>query len=434
MVAGGQDASLSTTLPVVAYDPIADRWDDSTNLNVVGTFLQAAADSATGRALFVSEHMSTDNVDDAFLSDGTTWVSSRMGTPREGHAVAFAGGKFVVTGGWGAYANPTAGADSFPSIQMETASAEVLDPATGVWSEGGSMPGGARIWHRMTVLADGHRILVTGGCLPGGPLSTADILDVSTMNWSQTSPMPSARCRHGAVLLHDGRVLVTGSTLNGGLQIGADTELYDPNTNAWRSAAPMHQARREHVTLLLPDGRVLVAGGTDDAVDGEVGALASAEVYDPGADTWTVLALMHVARRSPTGAVLGDAAYVTGGTNADTVPSTKNPGATMSGSVHVLADTERLTFDSMAPPTPASPPAPAAMAPVLPPSPSTPDSTTPATPSSPSTPAAPATSAPSGGSNAGCSMQPDVPSGLRWTWLVLAGLMWWCARGRGKPH
>jgi hypothetical protein len=248
---------------------------------VVGTFLQAAEDSTTGRALFISEHMSVDNVDDAFLSDGTSWVSSRMHTPREGHAVAFAGGKFVVTGGWGAYPNPTRGSpDSFPSFQMETASTEVLDPATGGWSDGGSMPGGARIWHRMTALADGRRILVTGGCLPNGPLNTADILDVQTMTWSPAPQMASARCRHGAVLLHDGRVLVTGSALNSGLLIGADSELYDPATNAWRSAAPMRQARTEHVTLLLSDGRVLVAGGTDNAVEGEVGALASAEVYN----------------------------------------------------------------------------------------------------------------------------------------------------------
>jgi hypothetical protein len=272
----------------------------------------------------------------------------------------------------------------------------------------------------MTALADGRRILVTGGCLPDGPLSTADILDVQTMTWSPAPPMASARCRHGAVLLQDGRVLVTGSTLNSGLQIGADTELYDPAMNAWRSAAPMHQARREHVTLLLPDGRVLVAGGTDNAVDGEVGALASAEVYDPSADTWTILASMHVARRSPTGAVLGDAVYVTGGTNADTVPSTKNPGTTMPGSVQVLADTERLTFDSMATATPPSPRAPASVAT--------------ATPPSPPAPAATTASAPSGGSSAGCSVQPGVPSGTRWTWLALAGLIWKCARRRGKAY
>jgi MYXO-CTERM domain-containing protein len=200
---------------------------------------------------------------------------------------------------------------------------------------------------RMTTLADGHRVLVTGGCLSDGPQRTADILDVATMSWSRAADMESTRCRHGAVLLRDGRVLVTGASSRQGLQIDASVEIYNPMTDNWSPAAPMHQARIEHAALLLPDGRVLVVGGTSDAINGEVGALASAEIYDPTIDSWTMLPVLHDARRSPAAAVLSDGVYVTGGSNATGVPSPKDPNVIETGTVQILATTERLTLSAL---------------------------------------------------------------------------------------
>jgi hypothetical protein len=90
----------------------------------------------------------------------------------------------------------------------------------------------------------------------------------------------SRRARHKALLLHDGRVLVAGGgtdppTANNVL---ASVELFDPATGAWTPAAPMTDARYDFDMVLLPDGRVLVAGGSNNATDGNLGALASAEI------------------------------------------------------------------------------------------------------------------------------------------------------------
>jgi hypothetical protein len=48
------------------------------------------------------------------------------------------------------------------------------------------------------------------------------------------------------------------------------------------AAAPMNTSRVFHAATLLPNGKVLVTGGQVDAA-----WTASAEVYDPAANTWS---------------------------------------------------------------------------------------------------------------------------------------------------
>lgn len=86
--------------------------------------------------------------------------------------------------------------------------------------------------------------------------------------------MAEARLGHTVTLLPDGRVLVTG-----GLDVDrnplASAELYNPGTNSWSSAGNMVEARYSPTETLLPSGKVLVAGGQHlDSIT------ASAEIYN----------------------------------------------------------------------------------------------------------------------------------------------------------
>ena len=57
-------------------------------------------------------------------------------------------------------------------------------------------------------------------------------------------------------------------------------------SGAWSPAASLNIARDAQTATLLNSGKVLLAGGNQGG--GVTGNLASAEVYDPSANTWTV--------------------------------------------------------------------------------------------------------------------------------------------------
>src|SRR5882724_2372361 len=229
-------------------------------------------------------------------ASGTWAATGSLATARFVHtATLLPNGKVLVTGG----AN-TSGA---------LASAELYDPATGSWTATGSMAT-ARTFHTATLLGNG-KVLVAGGATvasnadPGANtayFASAELYDPATGIWTPTGLLNDARAGHTATLLNNGKVLVAGG--RNGVYL-ASAELYDPATGTWTATGLQSDARYGHTATLLDNGKVFVAGGHNGVF------LASAQLYDPATGSWTdtfgSLAsrrAYHTATRLPNGKIL----------------------------------------------------------------------------------------------------------------------------------
>ena len=196
-----------------------------------------------------------------------------------------------------------------------TATAEIFDAGTRRWSRAGSL-GVRRMAHAAVRLRDG-RVLVAGGGTfsSGSPPAyerSAEVYDPAVNRWSSAADMAIPRANHTATLLRDGRVLVAGGLNSVGRGV-ASAELYDPATNRWSPAGSMREPRFHHTATLLPNGKVLVAGGHFLTSDGSTVALASAELYDPGANRWSSAPPMSVRRDNHTATPLFDGRVLVAG-------------------------------------------------------------------------------------------------------------------------
>ncbi|KFE65314.1 Kelch repeat-containing protein [Hyalangium minutum] len=129
-------------------------------------------------------------------------------------------------------------------------------------------------------------------------------LPTCTPGWATTGALAAARSGSTATLLPSGKVLITGGYNGGAL---ATAELYDPGSGTWSTLSPMISPRGSHTATLLPNGKVLVAGGNNGD------AIAAAEVYDPASNTWSATAPMLSRRDGPSATLLANGKVLVAG-------------------------------------------------------------------------------------------------------------------------
>ena len=257
------------------------------------------------------------------LAQGAAWVTNTsMTSPHYWHtATLLPSGEVLVAGGY----------DNTGS----TTNAELYNPAAKTWTVTGGM-NDARADFTATLLTNGQVLVAGGTFYQAGnfwTLASAELFDPTTGTWTNTGSMATARYGHTATLLPNEQVLVAGGTYFNGVSLSdlTNCELYDPSTGTWAATGGLNEGRAFHTATLLPSGMVLVAGGEGES-EYSVGAVSSAELYDPASGTWTMTAnpmnsarMLHTATLMPSGQVLVVGGYVGDGSSPTSSAELFNP-------------------------------------------------------------------------------------------------------------
>jgi len=200
----------------------------------------------------------------ATLRPGPAMTMARQGQA----AVRLGDGRVLIIGG----TVPFTGKCAMACIAPATASVEIYNPGTGKFSPAGSLAE-PRADGRALLLNDG-RVLVSGGNGQNGSLlSTIEIYDPAHRTSVVVKPSadtPKLQVDPAVVLLADGRVLIAGGFSDNLYTPSNVTLIFDPASGGFSNGPLMDEARQGATATLLDDGRVLV-----------VGEEQSAELIDP---------------------------------------------------------------------------------------------------------------------------------------------------------
>jgi large repetitive protein len=197
------------------------------------------------------------------------------------------------------------------AASTQPAQAQTLTPVNPLspLSPTGSMAT-ARGRHTATLIGNG-KVLVTGGFnrnSEGGfaSIASAELYAPSKGTFSPTGSMAMAREGHTATLLRKGKVLIAGGT-------AVDTaELYAPSKGTFSPTGSMATDRGFQTATLLGNGKVLIAGGGSGP---SFIPVASAELYDPSSGTFSPTGSMVTAREFHTATLLGNGKVLVAGGN-----------------------------------------------------------------------------------------------------------------------
>ncbi len=316
LIAGGM--STSGVVSSAELYSLANQTFAAANAMNIARWLHTATLLNDGTVLVAggSDLANEETLDSAEIYNPATGIftllSNTLNTARVGHtATLLNNGQVLIVGGY----DPDYGL---------IADAELYDPPSQTFIDLGDT-NAPRYEHTATMLQNGQ-VLIAGGDTdptPSGAFNTAEIFDLPSQTFILVPvPMTTQREGHAAVLLNNGQVLITGgdNPPTGSLN---SAEIYDPPSNTFTAVtATMTVPRISHVMTVLDGGKVLIAGGATDS-GGSSTALNAAELYDPASQTFTAVGNMTSVREHQTVSLLNDGTVLeAGGTDGTNIFNT----------------------------------------------------------------------------------------------------------------
>jgi hypothetical protein len=160
--------------------------------------------------------------------------------------------------------------------------------------------------YTLAVMLQDGRVLVTGGT--AGDMTSAELFDPATGQFTRTGAMAGGHNQGSATLLPDGRVLILAGLGRAGSD-NLSAEVYSPNTGGFSPAGIMPADLNNPTAVLLQNGKVLIVG---TIINGTI-QTAAAELYDPAAQIFTPTGAPSAERILPTATVLADGRVLVAG-------------------------------------------------------------------------------------------------------------------------
>ncbi|MBI2393901.1 MAG: hypothetical protein HYV09_30295 [Deltaproteobacteria bacterium] len=320
LIAGGESPGLGALTTAELYDPATNSFTASKSTLKWGrpamTKSWVVFDGGK-KVLFTETHGGDSGPPplDAEIYDATTDTFSVTAMPfmtRDHSATVLKDGKIVLVGG-------RDDGSTFPQAFR------IFDPAVGTWRT--ELPAGpygsfsrpfeGRVDHSAVLLADG-KVMITGGRTVSGGSIPTERVSKDNMIWDPALPtslawksaLPTGRGGHAAYLLSRGatagQVMVFGGFIQNldesGTIPSSGGMLYDVATDKWTLGPLLASPRTFFASTMLADGRILITGGTS-GIGSSFVASQTAEIFD-GA-TWVSAGTMLTPRGAHSSAALG---------------------------------------------------------------------------------------------------------------------------------
>jgi len=262
LVTGGSTNSNGSVVTPTAelYDPNTAVWTPTSPLNTA-RINHSAAILINGNALIVGGQAAFGgaglNTAELYVSTAGTfqYTTNNLSIARGNlESLLLGNGSVIAIGG-----------SQTGALNNATATVDIYNPATGLWSATGAMP--VALQQPTGTLLPNGKVYIAGGISgTGAYLNSTALYDVAAGTWTVGPNMTVARVNQTATLLQNGQILQAGGFNGGGNLLSAEIAFY--TEYKFQGFTPSQQPAIATVNGIVPPASITLLPGNSYAITG----------------------------------------------------------------------------------------------------------------------------------------------------------------------